>query len=293
MDWDHARVFLAVARSGQMLAAARKLGLDHATVSRRLATLEASLKAKLVERSTAGCVLTPAGEHFLAAAERIEHEMLQVQTSLGNADLALAGAVRVGAPDGFGSYFLAPRFGAFIARHPDLTIQLVPLPRTFSLSRHEADIAVTLERPEKGRLVSRSLTDYRLSLYASRDYLASAPPLASKEDLPRHTLVTYVDDLMFSRALDYGAELAALMPRRFECAGVTGQVEAVRAGVGIGILHDYAARSYPDLQVVLPDVTFTRSYWLVMHAEGQKLRRVTAVADFIAGEVRANRRLFS
>lgn len=293
MDWDHARVFLAVARSGQMLGAARRLGLDHATVSRRLAALETALKTKLVERSTLGCVLTPAGEHFLSVAERVEHEMAEVQAALANADLALAGAVRVGAPDGFGTYFLAERFGPFITRHPDLVIQLVPLPRTFSLSKREADIAVTLERPEKGRLVSRSLTDYGLSVYAARSYLDKAPPLATRDDLAAHTLITYVDDLMFSRALDYSADLAAATSRRFECASVTGQMEAVRAGVGIGVLHDYAARRYPELVRVLPDISFSRSYWLVMHAEGQKLRRVTAVADFIAAEVKANRRLFA
>ncbi len=91
-----------------------------------------------------------------------------MQANLGRTDTAIAGTVRVGAPDGFGVSFLAPRMGRLIERHPELKIQLVPVPRSFSLSRREADIAITLERPEQGRLVSSKLTDYTLGLYASR-----------------------------------------------------------------------------------------------------------------------------
>jgi hypothetical protein len=97
--------------------------------------------------------------------------MLRAQASLGHLDSSIAGTVRIGAPDGFGVSFLAPRLGRLIQRHPELRIQLVPVPRSFSLSQREADIAITLERPEQGRLVSSKLTDYTLGLYASQDYL--------------------------------------------------------------------------------------------------------------------------
>ena len=101
----------------------------------------------------------------------METQALAVASEIGGADLALSGTVRIGAPDGFGTYFLAAELGALAERHPGLTLQLVALPRTFSLSKREADIAVTLEQPTEGRLVSRKLTDYRLRLYASQDYL--------------------------------------------------------------------------------------------------------------------------
>ena len=121
---------------------------------------------KLIERRTNGCTLTPAGEAFLASAERIETEMLRAQASLSGFDVALEGEVRVGAPDGFGTYILARHLGALMDRHPGLTIQLVPLPRAFSLAKREADMAVTIEPPQEGRLSVRKLTDYRLSFYA-------------------------------------------------------------------------------------------------------------------------------
>ncbi len=171
MDWDRIRIFLAVARAGQLLGAAQQLGLNHATVGRQLSALEEELGTKLVERQPQGCTLTAAGEAMLASAERVESELLQVGGSLSGATAAIGGVVRVGAPDGLGNYFLSRQLGTLANKHPALTIQLVPLPRTFSLSRREADIVVTLDRPKQGKLIVRKLTDYSLSLYAAQSYL--------------------------------------------------------------------------------------------------------------------------
>ncbi|MFK8254020.1 LysR family transcriptional regulator [Ancylobacter terrae] len=292
MDWDHLRVFLAVARAGQMLAAARQLGLDHATVGRRLGALETRLGARLVERRTSGCELTPAGERLLVHAERIETETLKAQSALGDFDLAVSGPVRIGAPDGFGSYFLAPRLGALAETHPRLELQLVPLPRSFSLPRREVDIAVTLQRPEEGRLVARKLTDYTLGVYAARAYLARTGPIASLADLAGRTLVTYVPDLLYSPALDYFEAFRDIEARRLACASVVGQMEAVRAGGGVGILHDYAARAHPELVPLLPDLAFRRTYWLVTHADVHELRRIREVERFIAARAQEARALF-
>ncbi len=292
MNWDHARVFLAVARDGQMLAAARKLGLDHATVTRRLNALEADLGAKVFERSPGGCVLTTAGEQLLAIAERVESEMVKAQSLLGNADLRLSGTVRVGAPDGLGTYFLAARLGQFAALHPELLIQLVPLPQTFSLSKREADIAIVLDRPRSGRLIGRKLSAYTLSVYAARAHLEQHGAIATTADLADRLAVTYVQDLTYSPGLDYMEALTDLCARRFECASVVGQMEAIRAGVGVGILHDYAAAAYPDLVRLLPALRFERSYWIAVHADMRGLRRIEEVERFIAAEVQAARRAF-
>jgi DNA-binding transcriptional LysR family regulator len=291
-DWDDLRFFLAVARAGRLTAAARQLEADHTTVSRRISALEGALKAKLFERKPQGYSLTEQGERLLGLAEGMETQALAVASQVGGADLALSGTVRIGAPDGIGTYFLAPELGALAERHPDLTLQLVALPRTFSLSRREADIAITLEQPTEGRLVSRKLTDYRLRLYASKDYLARHGPMAELSDLTGKTLVTYVADLIYSPVLDYFSGLEKYTARRYECASVVAQLEAVRAGVGVGILHDYAVRQFPDLRVVLPEVSFLRTYWLVTHADVRNLRRVEEVYSFILSRVRANRGLF-
>jgi DNA-binding transcriptional LysR family regulator len=291
-DWDDLRFFLAVARAGRLTVAARQLEADHTTVSRRVSALEKALKAQLFERKPQGYSLTEQGERLLGLAEGMETQALAVASQVGGADLALSGTVRIGAPDGIGTYFLAPELGALAERHPDLTLQLVALPRTFSLSKREADIAITLEQPTEGRLVSRKLTDYRLRLYASKDYLARHGSIADLPDLAGKTLVTYVADLIYSPVLDYFSGLEKYTARRYECASVVAQLEAVRAGVGVGILHDYAVRQFPELQAVLPEVSYLRTYWLVTHADVRNLRRVEEVYSFILSRVRANRGLF-
>jgi len=292
MNWDDVRIFLAVARAGQILAASKRLGLNHATLSRRLTSLEEALKTRLFIRRTNGCELTAEGEVFLHAAERMETEMLAAQANLGHTDTAIAGTVRVGAPDGFGVSFLAPRMGRLIERHPELKIQLVPVPRSFSLSQREADIAITLERPEQGRLVSSKLTDYTLGLYASRDYLAAQGTPADIEALKAHPRIGYVEDLIFTASLNFSGEVMRSWDASFEISTAIGQTEAVRSGAGIGILHDYIARQYQELVRILPGVSIRRAYWTTYHETARDLVRVRSVADFLQELVSAERHIF-
>lgn len=180
-------------------------------------------------------------------------QFLKVGSQISGAAEAISGSVRVGAPDGLGNYFLAETLGSLAARLPNLIIQLVPLPRTFSLSRREADIAITLDRPGRGRLIVSKLTHYTLSTYAAECYLAREGPIITQADLAGRLFVTHVDDFAYSRALDYASVLRKLMSRRYECGSVVAQMEAVRSGHGIGILHDYAPQRYPELTRLLPD----------------------------------------
>lgn len=292
MNWDRIRIFLEVARTGQILAAAKRLGVNHATVARQLTALEAELHTKLVERQTTGCMLTSSGEALVSVAERAESEFLRVGTQLKGVSDNITGTVRVGAPDGLGNYFLAEHLGALAAQHSELVIQLVPLPRVFSLSRREADIVVTLDRPKQGRLVIRKLTDYSLSVYAAKSYLKKSAAIRHQWDLSGHLFVTHVEDLVYSRALDYAATLGKVMKRRYECGSVVAQVEAVRAGHGVGILHDYAAERYPELQKILPDIRFQRIYWLVSHPDTNTARRVALVRNYLIEQVAKAKRIF-
>jgi DNA-binding transcriptional LysR family regulator len=292
MDWDNIRIFLSVARAGQFLAAARQLRVDHGTVSRRIGALEASLGVRLFDRQTTGCVLTAAGERLFESAEEVEAQLLRAQGDLSQSDVELSGTVRIAAPDGFTTLFLCARLGKLKAKYPSLTIQLVPMSRTFSLSKREADLAITIERPEEGRLAVRKLVDYSLHFYAAKDYLAANGTPQSAADLSRHTLVTYVQDLVFADQLNFMPEFYGPGYSRLECASAVGQLEAVRGGVGVGILHDYAAHRDPQLQMVLPDIAFERSYWIITHVDLRRLSRVRAISDFITEEVNAQRAIF-
>ncbi len=292
MDWDNVRVFLAVARAGQLLGAARSLNFNHATAARRISALEAELGSRLFLRRTNGSSLSAEGERFLPFAERMESEMLAAQEAAGAQDVALSGTVRIGAPDGFGVAFLASRLARITEHHPSLRLELVPVPRTFSLSRREADIAVTLERPREGRLVAKKLVDYTLGLYASRDYLERNPPPQTAEQLSAHRLVGYVEDLIFSPALDYAAEILKDWRSDVAVSSAMGQLEAVRAGAGIGILHTFMARRDVSVLQVLPDIGLRRAYWMVVHEDLRHVRRVSVVADELTSIVVAERQLF-
>lgn len=292
MDWDLVRIFLAVAREGQMLAAAHRLGLNHATVARRLDRLEETLGARLFERRPTGSVLTEAGEELLPVAERIETELLGVVDATRRRGAAISGTVRLGAPDGLGNFFLAGELGRLARRHPDLTVELVPLPRLFSLSRREADLAIVLDPPSEGRLVVSRLGDYTLSVYASRAYAEEHGTPANLDEVAGHLVVTGVEDYSYASSLDYARVLERRARRVYRCAGVVGQMEAVKAGVGIGVLHDFAARPVADLVRILPEVGFRRSYHLLAHPDTQGLARVAALGDFLHRRFREERRRF-
>jgi DNA-binding transcriptional LysR family regulator len=292
MNWDDARIFLAVARAGQILGASRRLDLNHATVSRRVAALEASLGAKLFRRLTTGSELTPAGDRFMEVAERMEADMIAARSMIAGEDTDISGTVRIGAPDGFGVAFLAPRLGALTEQHRGLKIQLVPVPRSFSLSRREADIAITTERPAEGRLVAQKLVDYSLGLFASRAYAAAHGLPETAAQFGEHRLVGYVPDLVASPSLAYAQEFSPGWDAAFEISSALGQVEAVRSGAGIGILHAFIARSLPDLVALPASKPIRRAYWLVYHESVRPLRRVQTVAAHITQAVERERRLF-
>jgi DNA-binding transcriptional LysR family regulator len=292
MHWDNIRIFLSVARAGQFSAAASQLRVDNGTVSRRISALEKSLRVRLFDRQTTGCALTAAGDRLYRTAEEVEAQLLRAQGDLSQSDVELSGTVRIAAPDGFSTFFLCSRLGHLKAKYPSLTVQLVPMSRTFSLSKREADLAITIERPDEGRLAVRKLIDYSLHFYAAKRYLAERGSPQGLEDLQRHCLVTYVQDLIFADQLNFMPELYGPTYSRLECSTAVGQREAVRGGVGIGILHDYAADRDEQLQIVLPGTVFERSYWIVTHLDMRELSRVRAISEFILAEVGTQKSIF-
>lgn len=287
MNWEDARLFLAVARAGQMLGAARALGINQSTLSRRLTALETALDTKLLFRSTTGCVLTEQGHVLFEALEQAEGPILTAAAQVTETSVAMTGTVRIGAPDGFGVFFLAPRLGILSERHPGLRLELVPVSRAFSLSQREADIAILVGRPQKGQLVGKKLTDYTLGLYAAPDYLDRAGRPESIDDLGRHRLIGYVEDLIPTPELSFAADVSRDWANAVSISSAMGQQQAVRSGAGIGILHDYIAADDTGLTPVLPQIALTRSYWIAVHENLKASPQVRAVWSFVEAEVAA------
>lgn len=292
-NWNDLRAFLAVARTTRLTTAAARLGMDHTTVGRRIAALETGLGARLFDRSPQGYALTPHGERLMPAAERIESLTLTAAADLGEADQAVTGVVRIGAPEGFGSYVLAPLMAPLAERHPGLDIQLVAISGVLSLSKREADIAVTLSAPREGRLVSRKLTDYGLSLYAAPAYLDARPPIRTRADMAGQRFVGYIEDLLYSPELDYMQAPDVDIHVSVQSSNLIAQLQATLAGAGLCVLPDFIAVRQPGLVRVLPEtVHLERNLWLVVHADLKNLARIRVVTDMIVASVRADRDLF-
>lgn len=286
MDWDDMRIFLAVARADSLSGAGRRLGVDASTVGRRIARLETALGAKLFVKTPQGYALAPEGERLLPHAEAAEQALSHATEAVsGPGDLS--GQLRIGAPDGCANYLLPQVCARLCEAHPGLELQIVALPRIFSLSRREADMAIAVSQPQAGRLVVQRLTDYRLHLAAHDDYLAAHPPLRCREDLRGHRMIGYIPDMIFDRELDYltetGAEFAQLTSN-----SVSVQMQAIRAGAGLGIVHDFAIPFCPGVRRVLQDaISLTRSFWLVRYADDQRSQRMNRLAEALALGIRA------
>jgi DNA-binding transcriptional LysR family regulator len=291
--WDDLQYFLAVARTGQLSTAARHLRTSHATVSRRIDRLEFALKVKLFERNPRGYVLTAMGQRFIETAEKIEVEADRLQADIALGTTAQRGVIRLSAPEGFANFFFAHQMVDFTVQHPNLSLELVTIQQIMSLSRKEADIAVTLDPPKGGPYLIEKITDYTLNVYGAKTYLARSEPITCREDLLAHPFIGYIEDMIFAPGLDYLGDVHPGIKPRFQSSSIFAQLTATLNGLGLCVLPHFIARHQPDLQIVLADdVDLLRNYWLIRHRDLSHIPRVRAVADYIVGAVNANRHAF-
>ncbi|MCR8549683.1 LysR family transcriptional regulator [Salipiger sp. P9] len=285
-NWDDLRIFLAVARGDSLSGAGRVLRMDPATVGRRVARLEESLGQPLFDKSPQGYALTEAGARLLSHAETAEQALGQGTQAVRGAGEGLSGQIRIGAPDGCANFLLPQVVAEITAENPELEVQIVALPRIVNLSRREADLAIGVSAPTAGRLVVQKLTDYRLHLAASEDYLARHPPIRSRDDLTRHRIVGYIPDMIFDKELDYLADLG-LERVGLASNSVSVQFHWLRQGAGLGIVHDFALPAAPGLKKVLAkEVELTRSFYLIRHADDRRLGRLNTFAQALVQGVR-------
>ena len=278
MNWDDVRIFLSVARAESLTGAAKSLRLDPATVGRRIARLERDADAVLFVKSPQGYVLTQAGEQLLTHAEAAEHSIGGALSQVrGRAD-RLTGTIRIGAPDGCATFLLPHVLSRIVDENPGLDVQVVALPRVFNLSKREADMAIGVSRPQAGRLRVQKISDYHLHLAASEAYLNAHGPIADRAALKRHPVIGYIPDMIFDRELDYLAELG-LETVNLASNLVSVQLGFLKAGAGVGVVHDFALPDAPDLRVVLrQDVALKRAFWLIRHADDARVERLNRFA---------------
>ncbi|MCG6883205.1 MAG: LysR family transcriptional regulator [Silicimonas sp.] len=287
MNWDDLRIFLSVAREESLTGAAKALRLDPATVGRRIARLEEEMDTVLFAKSPQGYAPTLAGERLVARAETAEGAVSGAFADVRGEAEGLTGTIRVGAPDGCATYLLPAVTCAIQAVNPGLSVQIVALPRVFNLSKREADMAIAVSRPQTGRLRVQRISDYTLGLAASRDYLAANGPIADRAALKGHPIVGYIPDMIFDRELDYLAEMG-LETVDLASNLVAVQLGWLRAGGGVGVVHEFALPDAPELVPVLPETfRLTRAFWLVRHADDARIDRLNRFAAALTEGLRA------
>jgi len=281
-NWNDLRYFLELSRQGKLVRAAARLHVDHTTVSRRITALEKQLDVRLFDKSPNGYQLTDAGLRLLPLAEQIETRSQQLYQDIAGKDALLGGTVRVATPEALGSQVIAHHVAGFRREHPGIEIELVAETRRMSLSKREADIAISFSRPESGRLIAWKLCNYRLRLYASQEYLATHPPIDTIEDLVGHDFVSYVDDLIEMPELRFFDNTIRNAHVVFRSTNVSAQYNAILDGIGLGLVHCFMAQQEDRLQVVLVEqISVERTYWLLVHEDLRHVARVDAVCEFL------------
>ena len=285
-NWDDLRIFLAVAQAGSLTIAAQVLKIDPATVSRRIARLEMAHTTPLFSKSPKGYQLTEAGHGLVAHVDAAQSSFSAGLGALRGDGEGLMGQIRIGAPDGCANFLLPQVCGQITKDYPELDIQIVALPRVLNLTRREADMAIGVSQPTAGRLIVQKIADYRLHLAASVELWDKFKEPKILNDLRGLPTVGYVQDMIFDKELDY---LEPLGLRRVQLASnsISVQMNLLRQGAGVGIVHDFALPFAPELRRILIDqLSLTRSFFLIRSADDRLNRRLNLFAEVLLSGIR-------
>jgi len=278
MEWSELKMVLAVGRAGSLSAAARVLGVDKSTVLRQITGLEKKLGVRLFERMPQGYLVTAAGEAAVAAAERIEQQVLTLERELVGQDLRLQGNIRLTAPEGIAYHLLTPLLAEFCQRNPAIHIELITTNTALVLDRREADLAVRVTRTPPDRSLGRKIADFNFAIYGSRDYCRQHRALAPAA----MQWVAIADEVDWLVPLIWKKKEQARLRLVLTCTSTLGAVQAIRQGMGVGLLPCFLGAAQQDLQRLgepLPELA--SELWVLTHPDLRQTARVRALMTFI------------
>jgi DNA-binding transcriptional LysR family regulator len=291
-DWNDLRYFLAVARTGSTIAAAKALRVNQSTVQRRLAILEECIGSKLVERHPSGYQLSKLGEELLPYAERVEQAVMGFERRLASSDKGLSGTVRVTCPEGLVSTLMTPLVDAFHARYPGLRVDLIVTERFLDLAKGEADLAVRGGEPGDDMLIGRKIAENPWAVYASRSYVERHGQPMRPEDINDHAIIDFGNEIA---DLHLAKWLRTVAPRAKSAAQsdtVIGLLIAAKSGAGLAILPVQLGDPEKDLiRVIDPLPELMSQIYLLVHPDLRNTPRVRAFIDFVVAKIDAYRPL--
>lgn len=284
LDWDLVRVFLAVARTGQLAEASQRLGLDSSTVSRRLDRLEVELGVGLLERTTAGTFLTSLGESLLVGAEEMERGFAELGAALDAQEAEAEGVVRLTAPPGLLEHFVAPALHQFVAAHPKVRLELDASVAYADLTRREADLALRVRRPERGDLISRRLVTVRSVPLGSVELVQKLGALRDTADAPWIFWGHDLDQIPEARWLKEHVKVPPIL----RTSSFASQLAAAETGLGLclvpepygparGLVPARPGKALRGAFEALP----AADLWLVGHVALRRVPRVAVLWEFL------------
>jgi DNA-binding transcriptional LysR family regulator len=283
MNWDDLRVFLAVARHGSHSAAARVLGVTQPTIGRRMAAFERQLGAKLFVATRLGQELSRTGRELRVHAERMELEALAAERSSTGRDLGVRGKVSVTASEWLVDAVLAAQIAPFIARHPELELELVAEARHLNLMRREVDIALRPSRFEDEDVVQRKVAVISFGLYASEAYLGRYGQPDFSRQCDGHRLIAMSSALTKVPDLEWLPPLTGKAFVALRSNGRQAMATLASTGIGIACLPRLIGDGSPNLRRLHPPgAAPSRPLWLGVHSDVRGLPRVRATFSFLA-----------
>jgi DNA-binding transcriptional LysR family regulator len=281
-NWNDLSFFLELARQGRLMPAARRLKVDHTTVSRRISELEKDLAIKIFDRKPDGFVLTEDGHKLLSAAEKIEALTASIAERFRSAPTEPTGRVRLATMEGIAAFFLAERFLEFNQRQPGIVVELVTERHLTNLTKREADVSVSFVPLVGPRLAVKKAGEFRLGLFASAKYLTGRKIPENPDDLRSHDFIDYVDDLVAIPPVQWLHDVLVPDSVVFRSTSMAAQQNAIAAGFGIGLLPFFSARKEPRLVPILPQqVSVVRSLYISVHEDLEYLGRIRSVIRFL------------
>lgn len=270
-DWNDLRYFLAVTAAGSLSAAARALGVEHTTVSRRIEALEGVLGVRLFDRFARGWSLTEAGQALLPQAQRVETEVHGLLRQASGADGA-KGTVRISAPPAIAAQWIAPRLTQLRGQLDGIQIELGAEPAQVDLSRREADIAIRFRRPQSPDLAVRVVANVRYYLSATPEYLAARTEAEWE-------FIGYDESLAETPQQEWLEAFAGARQFIMRSNDLNSIAAAARNGAGIAALPEFLAAGLIIDGVECP---IQRKLWMVIHDDVRKSPRVRRTADVLA-----------
>lgn len=281
VDWDGLQVFLSVARTGRVSAAARRLGVEHTTVARRIGALESALGVSLFYRTSRGYLLTPEGQNVVSTAEAMERAALIVEARARETSGPPTGRVRVAMPPEYGSHWLAPQLAAFRARYPQIDLQILVGTRERDLSRGEAELAIQPPRPTQTGMVAVRLGRAAMGLYASKSLIGGKRlRIRRLADVGGWWLFTYTPPFQVLQNAKWFQPVLASARIGLQSNSTHALLAAARAGAGLAVLPRFVARQHDELVPVSEDVA-SHDILLITHPEVRRDPKVRSTAEFL------------